>query len=202
LLVWHGGGNCECGCDSTAASFTSDIHVDLHPDLCPKIRCVAWPGMCRRSSSACRVRVAKGVGRKQPVRGPLGDGRGGILGGLGEGANRHRPRLPDVQRPASCAVARRVVDGIDQPPESASSPDGQVATAGPTLDPESMDPLATWWTYGEPNVTQHMVTTPEVGAGVAAAPGRVGVAVARTPPPPVPLPDSVPPPGCVSLFVP
>src|SRR5690348_8748308 len=96
-----------------------------------------------------------------------------------------------------------------QPPESAISPAGQVATTGPTLVPDSVAWLTTWWTEG-PNVRQQPVTTPEVGVGVAAP--CAGVGVGWIPPPPEEPPPGVgvlppedaplPPPPAVTVCAP
>jgi hypothetical protein len=57
-----------------------------------------------------------------------------------------------------------------QPPESANSPVGQVATTDPSPAPDSMTWLTTWW-------TEAGACVPGVGVGV-------GEGVCRVPPPP------------------
>src|SRR5690242_14065463 len=67
--------------------------------------------------------------------------------------------------------------GIAQPPESAISPEGHVATTGPSFVPANVTWLTTWWTEGEADVVA-------VGRGVGV--GWV--------PPVLPPDDGVPPP--------
>src|SRR5262245_25816000 len=72
--------------------------------------------------------------------------------------------------------------GAAQPPESASSPRGQVATTDPSPNPDKVIWLTTWWMEGEAGVS---------GVDVADLPGGVGVG--RVAPPPtmvVPLPEA------------